>query len=132
MSHTDVLRAGYDAYNRRDFAGASHAFAEDIVWRIPDPARATISGRAAVLGFWNDLAGQFVSHTISLDDAVETQDRVVAFITHTFTRADGVSGAVVAVHDWQLRDGWLVSMREVADTLAFAVVAGLVPQRSEG
>jgi ketosteroid isomerase-like protein len=128
MSNIDLLRESYAAYGRRDFAGATQFFAEDIVWRIPDPARATLSGRDAVLGFFVALAQQFAVHTISLDDAVEQGDRIVAFITHTFTRSDGVSGSVAAVHDWRLRDGKLVSMREVADTMAFAVIAGLVPQ----
>ena len=127
MSNVELLRRGYEAYNRRDFTAATEAFAEDIVWRIPDPARAVLDGRAAVLGFFEQLAGQFVKHTIALEDAVEAPDRVVAFVTHTFTRLDGATGTVDAVHDWRLRDGQLVSMREVADTMAFAVIAGLVP-----
>ncbi len=73
-------------------------------------------------------AGQFASPTITLDDALEVGDRLICFVHHTLTRPDGQVGTVEAVHDWRFRDGQIVSLREIADTMAFANIAGLVPQ----
>ena len=68
------------------------------------------------------------SHTITCDDYVEGGDRLVCFIQHHVTTLDGKSAAIDAVHDWHWRDGQVASLKEVADTLTFAVVTGQVPE----
>ena len=125
MSNPDRLHDAYARYNERDFDLVDEFFAEDIDWNVPgtEPAR----GRDQVRSFFEQLAEQFASHTIALDDSVEQGDRLVAFVTHTFTRHDGESATVRAVHDWRSADGQFTSLDEVSDTLAFAMIAGLVP-----
>jgi ketosteroid isomerase-like protein len=125
MSNIDRLRDGYARYSRQDYDLVDDLFADDIAWSVPgtEPLR----GRDQVRSFFGSLGEQFASHTIVLDDAVEDGDRLVAFVTHTFTRPDGESASFRAVHDWRFSDGDAVSLDEVADTLAFAQIAGLVP-----
>ena len=49
-------------------------------------------------------------------------------MTHSFTAPDGKGGSVEAVHDWRWRDGKVISMKEIADTMMFAVLTGQVPE----
>jgi ketosteroid isomerase-like protein len=129
MSHLEEMREGYAAYSRRDYSFADTLFAEDIDWSVPDSPESSgkLHGREAVKGFFETLGEQFTAHTIALDDAVESGDRLVCFVRHTFTRPDGVSTDVEAVHDWTWRSGQAVKMREIADTMGFAVAAGMMP-----
>ncbi len=47
---------------------------------------------------------------------------------HHFSRPDGATGDVESVVDWRFRNGRAVSLHEIADTMAFAQIAGLTPQ----
>lgn len=125
MTLTDRMREAYAAFNRRDFDALDDVFAEDIRWRVPAVLSPEIHGRDGVKVFMRGLAEQFSSHEITLDDAVEQDDRLICFVRHAFTRPDGGGGSVEAVHDWRFRDGKVVAMREVADTMAFAAAAGM-------
>jgi ketosteroid isomerase-like protein len=120
------MRDGYARYSNRDFSLVDDLFAEDIDWRVPvaDP----IVGREGVKQFFNGLTEQFSTHSITLDDYVEDGDRLVCFVTHRFTTPDGKGGEVEAVHDWRWRDGQAVAMKEIADTMTFAVLTGQVPE----
>jgi ketosteroid isomerase-like protein len=126
MSMTDVIREGYARYGRRDFDLVDELFAEDMRWNVPGP-HGPLQGRAAVRGFFEGLAAQFASHTIRLDDAVETPDRVICFVTHTLVPQGQEPVEIEAVHDWHVADGRFVALREYADTLAFAIVTGAIP-----
>jgi len=125
LSNIDLLREAYARYGNRDLAFVDELFAEDIDWRIEGVL--AVSGRAAVLEFFNGLREQFAAHTIEVDDYLEDGDRLVCFVTHSLTRNDGESGQVKAVHDWRVRDGQVASLYEIADTMTFAVLTGQVP-----
>jgi ketosteroid isomerase-like protein len=126
MGMTDQMREGYARYSRRDLGLVDDLFAEDIRWNVPGP-QGELHGRAAVRAFFDGLAETFSSHTIRLDDAVESGDRLICFVTHQFTRGGGDPVPVKAVHDWRFVDGQLASMDETADTVAFAIAAGWLP-----
>ena len=126
MSNAERMRDGYARYSRRDFSFVDEIFAEDIAWRTPG-AEAGIRGRAAVLGFFQGLTEMFSAHEIVLDDAVESGDRLVCFCRHRFTDHGGTVHEVESVMDWHFDDDQVVSMHEVADTLSFAKVAGMIP-----
>ncbi len=128
MGNGDKMRDAYAAYNRRDFSFVDELFVEDIDWRTPGPG-GELRGRAAVKAFFGELTQQFTAHKITIEDSVESAngDRIVCFVRHLFTRPDGESGEVEAVHDWQFGDGQIVRLREIADTLAFGVVSGMLP-----
>jgi len=126
MSNLERMRTGYERYNRRDFDLVDDLFDADIDWRVPvgEPIR----GREGVRAFFQGLGEQLSSHEIVVDDSVESGDRLVCFVRHQMTTPDGRAGEVEAVHDWRFRDGRVVSLHEVADTLAFAVLTGQVPE----
>jgi ketosteroid isomerase-like protein len=124
MSNVDHLRDLYARYSRRDFGIVDDSFAADIAWNIV--GLVDVTGRDAVRAFFEGLTEQFESHTITLDDSVEDGGRLVAFVHHTFTRNDGEQGTVQAVHDWRFEDGMAVSLREIADSMSFAVISGQI------
>lgn len=127
MPLVDVMLEGYAAYNKRDFGFVDEVFAEDVEWQTPaNPA--PLHGRVQVKAFFGDLTSEFSAHEIELLDSVESGNRLVCFVRHHFTRPDGVHGDVEAVHDWHFRDGKVVKMSEVADTMAFAQIAGMIPE----
>ena len=126
MPLVDVLHDGYAAYNKRDFGFVDELFAEDIEWNTPGN-EAPLHGREQVTAFWGQINEQFSVHHIELVDSVESGDRLVCFVRHHFTRPDGAHGDVEAVHDWHFQGGQVVKMHEVADTMAFAQIAGLIP-----
>ncbi len=128
MTNGERMRNGYEAYNVRDFSFVDELFAEDIDWKSPGPD-GELHGRVAVKQFFQRLTEQFAAHRITVEDSVESAsgDRIVCFVRHRFSRVDGESGEVEAVHDWHFEDGRIVRLREVADTLAFGVVSGMLP-----
>lgn len=126
MSNTELMRDGYARYSRRDFTFVDELFAPDIAWRTPG-AEQGITGRDAVLGFFGELTKMFTAHEIVMNDAVESGDRLICFCRHHFTDHAGEVHEAESVMDWRFRDGQVASMREVADTLAFARATGMVP-----
>lgn len=126
MTHLERVRAAYAAYGRRDFDAAGEMFAEDIEWSVPGPG-GQVRGPEAVRAFFDGLVARFSSHEITIEDAVEQDDRLICFVRHTFTRAGGEPTPVEAVHDWRFRGDQASSLREVSDTLAFAIAAGMIP-----
>lgn len=129
MSNAERMREGYASYSRRDFSFVDEIFAQDIAWRTPG-AEQGITGRPAVLAFFEGLATMFRGHEIVMDDAVEVGDRLICFCRHRLTDHDGAVHEVESVMDWRFSGDQVVSMHEVADTLAFAQAAGMVPAQS--
>lgn len=126
MSTTDLMREGYARYGRRDFGFVDEIFAPDIAWRTPGTEQG-ITGRAAVRAFFDGLTEMFSAHEIVMDDAVEVGDRLICFCRHRFTDHAGAVHEVESVMDWRFANGRATSLHEVADTLAFARAAGMVP-----
>jgi len=126
LSNLDRIQDAYARFSARDYSFVDEVFAPDIDWRVP--VSEPLVGREAVKQFFTGLTDLLSSHTITCNDSVEAGDRLVCFITHSVTTPDGKSAAIDAVHDWHWRDGQVASMKEVADTLAFAVVTGQVPE----
>jgi ketosteroid isomerase-like protein len=125
MSMTDTIRQGYADFSERDYAFMERTFDEDISWS--SPGAPPLQGREAVRAFFDGLREQFASHTITLDDAVETPDRLICRCHHEFTREGHDPVRVDSIMDWRHRDGRMVELYEMADTLAFAVAAGMLP-----
>ena len=119
---TDQMRQAYAEYSARDFGWVDTMMAPDVHWKIVGFGE--MAGREAVKEFFNGLTQQFDSHTITLDDSVEAGDRLICFVTHTFIGTHPVA----AIHSWTSSGGQITSLYEVADTMAFAVAAGMMPQ----
>jgi ketosteroid isomerase-like protein len=126
LSNIDRMRDAYARFGARDYSFVDETFAPNIDWRVP--VNEPIVGREGVKQFFAGLTEMLSSHTITCDDYVEDGDRLVCFVQHHVTTVDGKSADIDAVHDWHWRDGQVVSLKEVADTLAFAIVTGQVPE----
>jgi ketosteroid isomerase-like protein len=125
MTMTDEIREGYARYSSGDYGFVDEVFAEDIEWQAPGTSE-PLRGRDAVRHFFTGLGEQFQSHTIALDDAVELEDRLICFCRHSFTPHGGEPVEVGSVMDWGVRGGRFTSLNETADTLAFAIAAGMI------
>jgi len=126
VTYAEWMREGYARYSARDFAFADDFFTPDIRWRVPGP-QGEITGREAVVHFFEGLTEMFSAHRIELVDSLESEDRLWCHVVHTLTSHDGAEHKVEAVHMWTVTDGKVSALDEVADTLAFAVAAGMVP-----
>lgn len=127
MSNIDRLKGAYADYNARRLEFAERDFAADIDWHMAGTPFPHMHSRDEVRAFFDVLGAQFAGHEIVLDDAVESGDRLVAFVTHRFTRHDGGRFEMPGVHDWTWRDGRAVRFYEVADNLAMAIGSGMIP-----
>lgn len=126
MSLYEQMKNGYAAYSARDFGFVDELFAADVRWNVPGP-QGEITGREAVHAFFAGLTEQFASHRIEPVAALEDGARLWCRVRHVFTTKDGSVHEVAAVHMWQFAGAQVVSMDEVADTLAFGVAAGMIP-----
>jgi ketosteroid isomerase-like protein len=126
LSNIDRMRDAYARFSARDFSFVDEVFAPDIDWRVP--VSEPLVGREAVKEFFNGLTEMLSAHAITCDDYVEQGDRLVCFVQHRVTTTDGKTADIDAVHDWRWHDGQAASLKEVADTLTFAVVTGQVAE----
>ena len=126
MSNIERMQDAYARFGARDFSFVDEVFAEDIDWRVP--VNEPIVGRGGVKQFFEGLGELLSAHTITVDSYVEDGERLVCFVQHHVTTVDGKSADIDAVHDWRWRDGQVASLKEVADTLTFAIVTGQVPE----
>ena len=120
-SNKDILRTGYDAFNRQDIPTVMGLFDENIAWTEPEwvygPPGGTLHGRDAVLHrVFEPISEHFDSFELHPSEYYGEGDTVV--VVGSFkVRPKGVSPTldVPFAHVWQLRDGKCVSMRNYID-----------------
>ena len=107
--YADLVRAGYEAFNRGDVEGALAVLHPDIVWHtyiVPGPGGGTYHGHDGVRELWSDARRIFGDFRNVPEELFESGDRVVAFVT-----VEGVghqSGAPVEAriaHLYDFREG---------------------------
>jgi ketosteroid isomerase-like protein len=110
-SNKDILRTGYEAFNRQDIPAVLGLFDEDIEWTEPEwtygPSGGTWHGRDAVLHEVFEATPQyFDSFTLEPRELYGEGDTVIV-VGSIKLRAKGVSETldVPFTHVWQLRDG---------------------------
>lgn len=126
MSNVGLIKDAYARYSQRDWSFVDDFLAPTIQWRVPGP-QGELLGTAAVMEFFQGLAQQFSAHHIDLVGSLESGDQVWCHVRHTFTSHDGAPHGVEAVHMWTMNNGKATTLVEVADTLGFAVAAGMIP-----
>ena len=114
QENVDVVRAAYDAFNRRDL---------DALWPLLDPEcevdlansmgfdRSKYSGREGVLKFFESYWDSFDSITIEVEECIEGRDAVVVVI-RAIGRGlgSGVEVDARGPHAWSFRGGRVVSV----------------------
>ena len=110
--NVEVVRAAYDAFNRRDWAAMfrdMHPDFELTIQRAPDPGphRGRKEARARI----EDMVAAYEAVSYELDDLRESGEQVVALI-RVRVRPKGTTAEIEnrVGHVWTLRDGTIVSM----------------------
>jgi uncharacterized protein len=128
QENIELVRVGYDAWNRRD-TDAFMAWFDDAIEVIlpeqtldPGPHR----GREAVRGFLTAWIESWEESTIEARRLVDAGDCVVAVVRlRSRGRGSGVQVDVENGHLWKIRDGKVVYARIYADPAeALAAVRG--------
>ncbi len=124
--NVNIMRQGYDAFNRGDIDAVVGIMDPEIEWREPDvegtPARGTHHGLEAVV---NNVFGSVAEHWDEFqavaEEFLDAGDRVIV-LGHFSVRGKATGRAVDApfAHVWALRDGRVVHHhRNYVDTATF-------------
>jgi hypothetical protein len=123
--NVNIMRQGYDAFNRGDIDAVTGIMDPEIEWQEPDveglPDRGTHHGLEAVV---NNVFGAVAEHWDEFravaDEFLDADDRVVV-LGHFRVRGKATGKTVDApfAHVWTLRDGKVVHHRNYVDTATF-------------
>ena len=123
--NVNIMRQGYDAFNRGDIDAVMDIMDPEIEWQEPDveglPDRGTHHGSQAVA---NDVFGSVAEHwdefQVVAEEFLDAGDRVIVL---GYFRARGkATGRTVEApyaHVWTLRDSKAVHFRNYMDTATF-------------
>jgi ketosteroid isomerase-like protein len=108
-----MLRLGYDAANRADWAGVFNDVDPNFELKAPDRmmAAGTYRGSAAVRQFFEDLMEPFEDVQVQPEKFFDSGDRIVVFISLRARPAG--SNAVMEIrigHLWTMRDGKMLQL----------------------
>ena len=125
-SNVDIVRALYDAYNRRDMAAVAPYYAPDITLYQTDlvPWGGHYAGLDGAQRFVASLV-QHLDSRVTMEQFIPAGDRVVAVgRTAGTVRANGNVFDVPAVHVWTLADGKVTRVEFYIDTPAMWAALG--------
>jgi ketosteroid isomerase-like protein len=101
----------------------------DVVWDIRDsssPMAGLYHGREAVRDFYRRWAGAFSDWSYELEELIEGEDKVVAFVReHGHGRGSGVEVEMQRANVWTFRDGMVVHFQSFSDRESALEAAGL-------
>ena len=108
QENVEVIRSGYEAFNRGDYEATFEMMDSAITWQPADrtPFAGTYQGREAVRKLLESWLEAFDHVRWEPDDFFDAGDQVVAFVRQTSRGKQ--SGAEIAVHVghiWTLREG---------------------------
>jgi ketosteroid isomerase-like protein len=107
QDNAQLIRRGYEAFDKGDIPAVVAIFDDDISWHIPgrSPLAGDYSGPEGVLGFFGQLQERSGgSFRLELHDLLASDDHVVALATEMGTRGDK-SLSAQTVHVWHVREG---------------------------
>jgi ketosteroid isomerase-like protein len=116
MSREDIdrVRAGYDAFNRRDIDGILPLLAEDIEYRMPlDPlgVHPVFRGHDGVRRFYETIWDGFEEFLIEVESIRELPGDVLVLTGHVVARPHGGCATTFRIsHFWKLTGGRAVAV----------------------
>lgn len=120
----ELVKAHYDANDRRDLDGMIADIAEDCRWTEMDgfPCAGTyIGGQAVVENVFKALGGMFDNYAFKLERLLDAGTSAVGIGTYTGThKGTGKSFTARVVHVWGASDGKIRSFEQFTDTLRVA------------
>ena len=109
----DAMRRGYEAVNRRDFAGMVESFDPDIVWHdAPEiPGASVYRGPSRIASAIEGFLDVWEEVRLEIEELIPIDDRVVAVVGfHVRGRGSKVPLDGIVVHVWTWREGKAVRM----------------------
>ena len=113
QENVEIVRAVYEAVNRRDWDAAFRDQRPDVEMTIPPGLNAkTYRGPEEIQGFWEEVFTPFEAWTAEPEEFFEHGDQVAA-VVKARARPKGSSAEIEnrTGHLWTIRDGAVVSMR---------------------
>jgi ketosteroid isomerase-like protein len=107
QENVEVVRAVFEAWNRRDFEAGLRFIAPDIEFHLIGgfaDLLGDVKGRDGVLRIWREMA-QTVGGRMDVDDAVDLGDQVV--VTFTLNGTGAESGVPV-----KMQNGYVCTFRD--------------------
>jgi ketosteroid isomerase-like protein len=107
QKHVEIVRAGLDAYNRRDWDALLEHAAPDLVWdmsRAIGPQRGVYE-LADLRSFLEDLATTFEFHRFEAHEFIEVGEHVVVPTTAYARGRDGIEVEARTATVYTFRDG---------------------------
>jgi ketosteroid isomerase-like protein len=129
----ETLRAGYEAFNRRDFDALMELLDPDIEWRQDAsvaPDADVFRGREGTERFFTAILSDFDHLEFVPEEIIDADDQVVVVVAaHGRGKASGAEVAAKFTHLWTIRDGKGVRAVFYADHAKALADAGLSPPR---
>ena len=122
-----MVRAIYDAFNRRDWDAAFRDQSPDAELILPPgPNSSRYRGREDSQGYWEEMLTAFDAATAEPEQLLEAGDQVAA-VVKTRARPKGTTAEIEIRngHLWTVRDGKVVSMELFAAPEDALEAAGL-------
>jgi uncharacterized protein len=129
QENVEIVRRGFDAYNRGDLEGVLETFAPEFEMRpsgrFADTAP-VYRGHQGWVDFWNTFQAAWEQITISIERLEDLDDRVLTLGTfHARGRGSGVGVEAEAAWVHTLKDGLVVDLRTFASWEEALEAAGL-------
>jgi uncharacterized protein len=131
QENVEILRRGYEAWNRRDFDQVLELLDPEIEWTFAGGAQfpgtdATYHGHEGVSSFWETFIEPWERINIEPEEIRSTGDQAVAFVRFQATgRGSGVELDVPFVHLFTFRGSKAIRFQAFADRNAAFEAAGL-------
>jgi len=111
----ELIRRGYEAFNRGDLDAAVATFDPEIEWvgpQILPDAPSAYRGHDGVRTFWAAWAEVFEQFWVEIEEMIDAGDQIVAIVrVHGRGRDSGVDVETPSFpHVWTVRDGRPVRM----------------------
>ena len=127
-SNEEIVRAGYEAWNRGDFEALVAELDPEIEWKLPDEGMntGTFRGHAGVMGLMESYLDAFEHFTVELERLSAAGDQVVVFVrARARGKASGVEVETRPAHLWTMRGGKAVRMEVYPEREQALEAAGL-------
>jgi ketosteroid isomerase-like protein len=129
MSHENVemVRAAYDAFNRRDWDATFRDAHPDFEFTIQrGPSAGTHRGREQVQALLQDQAAAFDVWAVEVEEVFDSGDQVVAFVRFRLRPKGSSAEFEIRIGNlWTFRNGKVVSTRSFPEREKALEAAGL-------
>jgi uncharacterized protein len=128
--NVEIVRRGYEAWNRRDFDTAIADSDPEVEWTFatgarPPGADASYKGHARVREFWRLFIEPWQEVEIEVEDTRTSGDLVVALVQFRAKARDGLEVDAAFAHVFTVRDGKVIRFKSFDDREEALKAAGL-------